>query len=192
MAHIYQTSNKGQSWQSVSGNLPDVPVNDLVLDPSDPFNIWYIATDVGVFGTLNGGADWQVFNTGLPTVPVTDLTVHAPSRTIAAATFGRSMYRAILPVYSGTKSPRAFENARISPNPLIDKAWLCFDLFEPQAAQLALFDLTGKRVKILFDGPIQAGAQGLELDGSGLPAGIYLLKMKGVHGAGFCEKVVIK
>ncbi|MFZ4783718.1 MAG: hypothetical protein ACOYLC_15500, partial [Armatimonadaceae bacterium] len=91
-----------------------------MLDPSDPFNNWYIATDVGVFGTLNEGMDWSPLNSGLPTVPVTDLTVHAPTRTVAAATFGRSMYRAEMPFYSGTKSPQIFENVRITPNPFLD------------------------------------------------------------------------
>lgn len=190
MAHIYQTSNKGQSWQSVSGNLPDVPVNDLVLDPSDPFNIWYIATDVGVFGTLNGGTDWQAFNTGLPTVPVTDLTVHAPSRTIAAATFGRSMYRAILPVYSNTQTPQTFENVRITPNPFINVIQVSWTLFQAQAVQIALYDLNGKQIKTLFSGPLPAGVQELELDGNNLPAGIYLLKMGGDNGKRFCEKIV--
>lgn len=190
MAHIYQTPNKGQTWQSVSGNLPDVPVNDLVSDPSDPVNIWYIATDVGVFGTLNGGAGWQPYNSGLPTVPVTDLTVHGPTRTIAAATFGRSMYRAILPVYAGTKSPQIVEDIIISPNPFMDKSRVSFTVFETQAAQLALFDLTGKRVKILFEGIFSVGEQVFEFDENGLPAGVYLLKMDGANGAGFCKKVV--
>ncbi len=47
MAHIYKTTDQGGSWTAVSGDLPDVPVNDLIIDPHIP-NRLYAGTDVGV------------------------------------------------------------------------------------------------------------------------------------------------
>ncbi|MBC7774205.1 MAG: T9SS type A sorting domain-containing protein, partial [Phycisphaerae bacterium] len=191
MAHIYRTTDNGETWENVSGNLPDLPVNDLVLDPADPNNIWYIATDAGVFETNNGGIDWQPCNKGLPTVPVTDLTLHAPTRTLAAATFGRSMFRAQLPPPpSGTYSPQTVDNVRVFPNPFGYQAQVSFIVFEKQAARLDLFDLSGKKLKTLFAGELQAGGQVFELDGNGLNAGVYLLKLEGEKGTGFCRKLV--
>ena len=32
-AHVFRTVSGGSAWQDISGNLPDAPVNDLVLDP---------------------------------------------------------------------------------------------------------------------------------------------------------------
>jgi len=190
IAHIYQTTNKGQTWQNVSGNLPDLPVNDLVLDPADPFNVWYIATDAGVFFTINGGESWQPANEGLPRVPVTDLTTHAPSRTIAAATYGRSMYRATMPFVSGTNSPQTIENVRVAPNPFDNRTQISFVVSEKQNARVELFDLSGKKLKTIFAGEFPVGEQGFELDGTELAAGVYLLKMEGKDGAGFCRKVL--
>ena len=32
--HVFKTTDAGQSWDDITGNLPDTPVNSLILDPS--------------------------------------------------------------------------------------------------------------------------------------------------------------
>jgi hypothetical protein len=59
MVHVYMTENAGQSWQSISGNLPDVPVNDVLRDPVSD-SLLYAATDVGVFISNDFGNNWTV------------------------------------------------------------------------------------------------------------------------------------
>lgn len=189
MAHIYKTTDKGQTWTSVSGDLPDVPVNDLILDPTDP-NTFYIATDVGVFATYNGGANWEPLGMNLPNVPILDLTFHAPTRTMAAATYGRSMFKAILPLPTGTNSPQVFENVAIAPNPFGSATTISFQIFEKQEARLEVFDLSGKQVKSLFAGELSAGEHQFELSGEGLSAGVYFVKMEGKGGGSFYRKIV--
>ena len=58
-------STAATSWADVSGNLPDAPVNSLILDPSFP-NTLYAGTDVGAFVTYNGGATLDGARHGLP------------------------------------------------------------------------------------------------------------------------------
>ena len=86
---MYRTTDGGESWRNVSTNLPNAPVNDVVLDGADV----YVGTDVGVFwlpdGRLGG---WRPVGRGLPLVPVLDLRLHAPSHTLFAGTFGRSVW----------------------------------------------------------------------------------------------------
>ncbi len=190
LPHIFQTKDKGQSWESVSSNLPDVPVNDLVLDPADPQHIWYIGTDVGVFVTYTAGTDWEPCSTGLPTVPVTDLTVHGPTRTLVAATFGRSMFRAELPPNAGTDAPQTIDNVRIAPNPFSSRTQVSFAVFEKQTTRVDLFDLSGRRLKTLFSGELSVGKEVFELTGDGLAAGVYLLKIEGEHGNRIACKIL--
>jgi photosystem II stability/assembly factor-like uncharacterized protein len=189
MAHIYKTTDKGQTWTSVSGDLPDVPVNDLILDPTDP-NAWYIATDVGVFATYTGGATWEPLGTNLPNVPILDLTFHAPTRTMAAATYGRSMFKAILPLPTSAISPQVYENVAIAPNPFGNAAAISFSILEEKDVRLEVFDLSGKRVKSLFSGELPVGEYRFELAAEEMAAGIYFVKMEGKNGIGFCRKVV--
>jgi len=96
LPHVYATSDGGANWIDISTNLPEVPINDLVIDPQRT-SFLYIATDVGVYASTNTGTSWESFNKGLPMVPVTDLTFHPPTRTLSAATYGRSMFTVELP-----------------------------------------------------------------------------------------------
>lgn len=189
MAHIYKTTDKGQTWSNVSGDLPDVPVNDLIPDPAGP-NTWYVATDAGVMVTYNGGAGWEPLGINLPNVPVLDLTFHAPARTLAAATYGRSMYKATLPLPTSTGSPALIGEVVIAPNPFKRRATISFTVFEKQNARLDVFDLSGKRIKTLFAGEMAAGAHLFELDMKEHGAGIYMVKMEGKGGNGFSQKII--
>jgi uncharacterized repeat protein (TIGR01451 family) len=97
VGHVFRTIDGGLSWANVSGNLPDIPVNAIVIDPVLA-NTYYVATDIGVFRTRNGGTYWSVLGAGLPRVTVLGLTLHNPSRTLRAATHGRSMWDIHVPV----------------------------------------------------------------------------------------------
>ncbi len=81
-----------RSWTDVSGNLPDTPVNSIVLDPSYP-NTLYVGTDVGAFVSYNGGTDWSALGTGFPLVAVDQLDLDASNRLLAAGTHGRGAFR---------------------------------------------------------------------------------------------------
>jgi uncharacterized repeat protein (TIGR01451 family) len=92
--HVFKTTNGGQKWTNISGNLPDSPVNSVVLDPSYP-NTLYVGTDVGNFVTYDGGTTWGQLGTGLPAVSVWQLSLDPSQpgvRTLAAGTYGRSAW----------------------------------------------------------------------------------------------------
>jgi photosystem II stability/assembly factor-like uncharacterized protein len=89
--HVFKSMNGGWSWTDISGNLPDIPVSKVVVDP-DRHDVLYIATDIGVFSSPNGGVNWHPLVRGLPRVVVTDLVLHRPSRTLRATTHGRSAW----------------------------------------------------------------------------------------------------
>ena len=98
--HVYKTTDAGQSWTDISGNLPDNPVNSLILDPSFP-NTLYAATDVGPFVTNNGGASWAALGTNFPTVAVDQLDLDPSNGILAAGTHGKGAYR----IDASIKSP---------------------------------------------------------------------------------------
>ncbi len=106
LGHIFYTSNSGASWIQVDGNLPDVPVNDIVIDPTDATdNTIYIATDAGVYASANatagGATTWSVLQAGLPNSQVLSLKLRNASRLVVAATHGRGMWSTVLPTLPG-------------------------------------------------------------------------------------------
>jgi uncharacterized protein (TIGR03437 family) len=94
--HIFKTTDGGSSWTDISANLPNVPVNVLVVDP-DTTDTLYAGTDIGVFVTRDAGVTWGPLVNGLPRVIVLDLVLHRPSRILRAATHGRGMWDLQLP-----------------------------------------------------------------------------------------------
>jgi hypothetical protein len=95
LSHVFRSTDLGDNWESISSNLPELPVNCIVLDPEQEGRI-YIGTDSGIFYTYNSGENWQSFSFNLPTVPVTDLKIHNPTRTLIAGTYGVSAHSILL------------------------------------------------------------------------------------------------
>jgi photosystem II stability/assembly factor-like uncharacterized protein len=90
--HVFESTDGGDSWTDISGDLPNMSVSAVALDPNDDDTI-YVGTDVGVFRTTNGGSDWLAFDNGIPNVLIADLHIDPEDETLYAATFGRGMYK---------------------------------------------------------------------------------------------------
>jgi photosystem II stability/assembly factor-like uncharacterized protein len=185
--YVFRSTNLGQSWEPISTNLPALPVNVIVADPSQQGWL-YIGTDAGIFYTENGGASWGSLMQGLPNVPVTDLKIHQPTRTLIAGTYGCSAYRLNLdlitgngaisevPVFSTLKAPY--------PNPVSSNQQLTVEYYLAKDMQctLDIFDVKGSKVKTLFSGFQKGGAQQLNWNltdnqGRKLPKGFYILRL---------------
>ena len=118
LGHVFVSMNGGAGWADVSctnlgacqtpnaTDLPNIPVNDLVVDPDLPGTI-YAATDIGVFqGTCSGTAcSWNTLGTGLPNVAVLSLKLNEPSRTLVAGTHGRGAWSLVLTNFSFPAGP---------------------------------------------------------------------------------------
>lgn len=98
--HVFMTTDSGASWTDISGNLPNTPVNWLVVDPDVPSTI-YAATDIGVQVTTDGGQSWTTLGSGLPRVAVLALRLDRAKRVLYAGSHGRGMWSIALPLGSG-------------------------------------------------------------------------------------------
>ncbi len=99
--HVFKTTDGGKHVTNISGNLPDSPVNSVILDPAYP-NTIYVGTDVGPFATYNGGVNWVALGTGFPVVSIWQMdfdsgvpsgTNAAGPRVLLAGTHGRGAFR---------------------------------------------------------------------------------------------------
>ena len=90
LPHIYKTTDYGASWADISGNLVDIPINDVLPDPEHPGRL-FIGTDFGMYYTENDGQTWQVLGDNHPICPVFDIDLHNDTRKLVSGTHGRSM-----------------------------------------------------------------------------------------------------
>ena len=88
--HVYMTQDYGASWSAVGSNLPDHPVNAVLVDPGNPDQV-FIGTDLGVF-VSNAEGSWERFDEGLPTVAVFALAAEPNTGVMVAGTHGRGAF----------------------------------------------------------------------------------------------------
>lgn len=101
IAHVWKgivPSSGVAAWSNISGALPDIPVNALVVDTATRM---FIGTDIGVFETANGGTSWNIISAssaGLPNCAVFDLRLFAvgATRLLRAATHGRGLWEKLI------------------------------------------------------------------------------------------------
>lgn len=65
------------------------------------------------------------------------------------------------------------------PNPFTNRAQLVLTLERPEQVRAALYDVLGRRAAVLHDGTLQAGDSPLYVEASGLPAGVYFVRVQG-------------
>jgi hypothetical protein len=90
--HIYVSQDNGATFTNITSNLPDIPANTIAVDPMNNQHL-FVGTDAGVFASLDGGTAWIPYNDGMALAPVIELQVHQLTRSLVAATHGRSMFR---------------------------------------------------------------------------------------------------
>jgi hypothetical protein len=100
VGHVFRTTDGGQTWTDISGNLPDLPTSALAVDPRTGF--LYVGNDMGVYLSSNLGASWSRFGAGLPNVQVVQLELSTKLGLLAVGTHGRGMWEIQVP---GTYSP---------------------------------------------------------------------------------------
>jgi photosystem II stability/assembly factor-like uncharacterized protein len=90
LPHVLRTTDSGATWTDLTGNLPQAPVNDVVLGAGRSL---FVATDQGVFVSPAGDRRWQRLGSRLPLVPVDDIEYDRRHHRLVAATFGRGFYQ---------------------------------------------------------------------------------------------------
>jgi photosystem II stability/assembly factor-like uncharacterized protein len=52
---VWKTTDYGETWSSIAGNLPNQPINVIREDRRNP-NLLFVGTDFGAYASLDGGA----------------------------------------------------------------------------------------------------------------------------------------
>jgi autotransporter-associated beta strand protein len=97
---VWRTQDAGQTWEDITGNLPDLPVWNLTVNPRN--GDLYVGNDNGVFrlsGADNAAGNfghWARLGVGLPSVQVKQLVFNQTTNTLTAGAFGRGVFQMVL------------------------------------------------------------------------------------------------
>ena len=90
--HVHRSNNNGQTWTDISGDLPNMPVNDILVLPDHADSVLFAATDAGVYFSRNSGVHWQRLGSSMPFIPVFDLERNPVRNELVAATHARGLW----------------------------------------------------------------------------------------------------
>ena len=92
--NVYVSINGGTNWTAIDGDLPNMPVWDIVANPFNPTEA-IIATELGMFQCLNvfaGSPRWTPIQNGMGAVKTMMLDYNIKDGVIMAATHGRGFF----------------------------------------------------------------------------------------------------
>jgi len=98
--NIYESTNSGGSWVDISGSLPNISLNTIVIDKTSTVGAMYVGMDVGVYYKDNNQADWTPYLTNLPNLEITELEIQYATEVcenkIYAGTYGQGLWKSDL------------------------------------------------------------------------------------------------
>ncbi len=189
LPHAFRSSDLGQTWENISGNLPELPVNAIVIDP-DVEDRYIVGTDAGLFLTEDGGVTWWGVSGGLGNVPVVDLKILDYDRALYVGTYGLSIYKVDLDdltvgIREKKKTSTGSLAVSVYPNPMVanNVSSVHIDVTLEKAAYLSalLLDAKGQIVRTFAEGNCPAGQNhwmwdGRTNGGDQVHPGVYFLR----------------
>ncbi|RLA60941.1 MAG: hypothetical protein DRQ89_12085 [Epsilonproteobacteria bacterium] len=184
VASVWETYNGGETWNDVSGNLPDMPVRWAIYHP-DGSNQVMLATELGVWTTTNTSAGIWENDEGLPLVRVDMLKLRDADHTVLAATHGRGMQWTNWEYDLTTGVNEIAESGfSIYPNPSRGQVNINFEDNAPK--RIKVYDLNGKLVlNRTFENKLN------QIDLSGQPKGVYFVSIND-SGKWRAEKLILE
>ncbi len=195
---INRSDDGGQTWVDISGDLPEVAINELLIMPATADSIMFVATDAGVYGTTDAANTWERLGTNMTIIPVYDLVYNEYKNELVAATFGRSIQSydltgilnpADVEVSVLTPDNEAIEKLKVFPNPAVNSINIQYTNIEPnRTSDIAIVSADGRLIKIIEKVADSNVSQNVDI--SNLAPGNYFVKVKVSHSvlsAGFVK-----
>ena len=99
--YVFVSTNRGQNWRSISGDLPDGLIVWAIQQDHENENLLFLGAENGAYFSVNSGANWHKL-AGAPTIAFRDIKLQRRDNDLVGATFGRGVY--ILDDYTALRS----------------------------------------------------------------------------------------
>jgi len=121
--HVFQVtcdaSCASPTWANKSGNLPNIPVDSIIVNPNVPQQV-FAGTDIGLYYTNDvtvASPVWYRFSNGLPSSMIWDMQIDRGSTTLSVWTRGRGAFVWPLPTSLSVSPSASAQALRVDPVP---------------------------------------------------------------------------
>lgn len=184
---LYHSTNGGESYMAVEGNLegntinPGPSIRSGTILPTTHGTIYIIGTSTGLYSTkdLDGSNTvWKHESENeIGNVVVAYVTSRTSDGRVAVGTHGRG-------VFIGNPSPNTYEQLpqifslnQNYPNPFNRTTTISYELPKPSDINLSIFNLQGHLVETLVSGQKNAGSHSVQWKTKNIASGLYLYRI---------------
>jgi photosystem II stability/assembly factor-like uncharacterized protein len=89
--YLYKSINKGKSWKSIKGNLPNKTLVWRLVQDHIKKELLFAATEFGIYFSVDAGEKW-IKMAGTPTISFRDLAIQKRENDLVGASFGRGFF----------------------------------------------------------------------------------------------------
>ena len=195
VASVFESTDGGNTWNNIEGNLPDMPVNwGMFVQNNASVNGTtgggiLLGTELGVWyasQTSGSSTNWVPENTNLPNVRVSMLKYRASDNLLLASTHGRGLYSATLTAVNTGINPVADTKDFIKYiNANQQELLIKVGNLTTTKMQIDIFDIKGRKVSSTNT---QYADQRINV--SALARGAYVLKIYGNKQEQYTERFI--
>lgn len=190
-------------WTQNNTGLPNVPVRSIEFDSAR--NVLYVGTDIAVYyNDTSTNNVWASYRKNMPNIEIADLAINYNTKLIWAATYGRGMWSSPLQgTVTVTPPPDTTDTTNsvaivpytanvfsIMPNPNKGSFKVSTDyLSAGDVATISIIDMTGK---VIYRKETEMNGGAAEVVTGGIPAGIYIVELRGENDMVGRKRMVVR
>lgn len=179
---VFTTNDGGTSWQNISYNLPNIPINCIKQIPGT--NQLIAATDIGAYVLDLSLNNWVSNSLGLPNVIVSDIEFNPSLNKAYISTFGRGIWETNLNVLTGVNNINIGQLMTFNLYPSINSGSFTIELVNEKDCTFELIDVMGK---VVFKQELNSAKQQFNLK---LASGVYYARISDKKRIGVKKFVV--
>jgi len=189
---VWFSDNGGTTWSNKEGNLPDIPVKAIMMNPLNNDEV-IIGTQLGVWRTSNfkdAAPNWSQSYNGMSNVKVTSFSLRTADNTVMASTYGRGMFTGQFATGVASIDDVVKETKVFTMYPTVSSG--DFTVFAKNTlgkTNLQLFDMNGKEVYAKQLDFTQQSKQQVSVN---LTPGVYIVNLIDANNKKATSKVIIK
>lgn len=189
---VWYTSDGGNNWTDVEGNLPDIPVRWSLFNPLDRQQV-LLATEAGIWKTDNITAEtvvWEPASSGMGNVRVDMLLYRASDNLVLAATHGRGMFVTKFTNNTASIEEVVTNQKSFTVYPTVSKGnFTVFSKNNSGKSKVHIFDISGRQV---YKSDLDFNSNERQAISLNVNAGIYIVNLIDENGKQDSKKIIIE
>ncbi|NOZ75088.1 MAG: T9SS type A sorting domain-containing protein, partial [FCB group bacterium] len=174
---VFRSVNGGNSWEAINAGLPSKYIYVLIIDTNDDI---YVGCLKGIYRSDNNGNSWQKVNSGVDWTQ--GISFARDSREfIYVGTSGLGVYRSAKSMFNNVFEQQGIVTSFILhknyPNPFNPVTTIQYELPVRSHVNLTVHDILGRKMAVLVDDDQGPGARKVQWNATGVPSGIYFVRM---------------